>query len=65
VIQGSFSYTSRAFGDVVDEVNARNLTPSFLITHRYSLDEWSNAIRVLRGGVTDHEVRGKVVISLT
>jgi 2-desacetyl-2-hydroxyethyl bacteriochlorophyllide A dehydrogenase len=64
VIQGSFSYTSHAFAEVVDQVNARNLMPSFLITHRHSLDQWSDAIAALRGGVSDSEPRGKVVIAL-
>jgi 2-desacetyl-2-hydroxyethyl bacteriochlorophyllide A dehydrogenase len=64
VIQGSFSYTSRAFGEVVEQVNAGALTPSFLITHRYSLDRFGDAIDALRGGVADNEPRGKVVISI-
>jgi 2-desacetyl-2-hydroxyethyl bacteriochlorophyllide A dehydrogenase len=64
VIQGSFSYTGQAFAEVVEQVNAGALTPSFLITHRYALDRASDAIDTLRGNVADDEPRGKVVISL-
>ncbi|MGD0853314.1 MAG: alcohol dehydrogenase catalytic domain-containing protein [Acidimicrobiales bacterium] len=64
VIQGSFSYTSQAFGEVVGQVNAGHLQPSFLITHRYALSQCQEAIGALRGDVADDEPRGKVVISL-
>jgi 2-desacetyl-2-hydroxyethyl bacteriochlorophyllide A dehydrogenase len=65
VLQGSFAYTSRSFTEVVEQVNAGTLRPSFLITHRYALDEFREAIGTLRGDVADSQPRGKVVISLT
>ena len=65
VIQGSFGYTSQAFTEVVDQVNAGNLKPSFLITHRFALLETDQAIATLRGDVSDTEPRGKVVIVVT
>jgi threonine dehydrogenase-like Zn-dependent dehydrogenase len=65
VIQGSFGYTSQAFTEVVEQVNAGNLTPSFLITHRFSLLEAEQAIATLRGDVADTEPRGKVVVVVT
>jgi L-iditol 2-dehydrogenase len=65
VIQGSFGYTSRAFTEVVEQVNDGNLTPSFLITHRFSLLETQDAIATLRGDVADGEPRGKVVVVVT
>jgi 2-desacetyl-2-hydroxyethyl bacteriochlorophyllide A dehydrogenase len=65
VIQGSFAYTSQSFAEVIALVNAGDLKPSFLITHRYSIDQSATAIRTLREGVADDEPRGKVVISLT
>jgi threonine dehydrogenase-like Zn-dependent dehydrogenase len=65
VIQGSFGYTSKAFTEVVDQVNAGNLKPSFLISHRFSLDETEDAIRALRGNVAEDEPRGKVVVEVT
>lgn len=64
VIQGSFSYTSQAFTDVVEQVNAGALTPSFLVTHRYTLDQSNIAIATLRGAVAEDQPRGKVVLSL-
>jgi hypothetical protein len=36
-----------------------------LITHRFSIEQTSDAIGTLRGRVADDEPRGKVVISLT
>lgn len=63
IIQGSFSYTSEAFAEVVRRVNANALTPSFLITHRYSFDNISEAIAALRSGPTS-EQRGKIVIDV-
>jgi 2-desacetyl-2-hydroxyethyl bacteriochlorophyllide A dehydrogenase len=65
VIQGSFAYTRQSFTEVVEQVNIGNLKPSFLITHRFSMDQTSDAIGTLRGRVADDEPRGKVVISLT
>ncbi len=65
VIQGSFGYTSQAFGEVVDQVNAGILKPSFLITHRYSLNDAGQAIGALRGEVAEMEPRGKVVVVVT
>jgi 2-desacetyl-2-hydroxyethyl bacteriochlorophyllide A dehydrogenase len=65
VIQGSFGYTSRSFTEVVEQVNIGNLKPSFLITHRYSIEDTERAIATLRGGVAEVEPRGKVVIAPT
>lgn len=65
VIQGSFSYTSEAFSDVVERVNAGTLKPSLLITHRYALDQADLAIATLRGDVADDQPRGKVVLDPT
>jgi threonine dehydrogenase-like Zn-dependent dehydrogenase len=62
IIQGSFGYTSQAFIDVVEHVNAGDLKPSFLITHRFSLFETDQAIAALRGGVAEDRPRGKVVV---
>ncbi len=65
VVQGSFGYTSRSFADVVAQVNAGHLKPSFLITHRYPIEQSEVALGVLRGEVEDDEPRGKVVITLS
>jgi threonine dehydrogenase-like Zn-dependent dehydrogenase len=63
IIQASFAYTSAAFIDVVSRVNAHDLEPSFLITHRFELKDGLSAISTLRGG-DSIEPRGKVVIAL-
>lgn len=63
IIQASFSYTRAAFADVVARLNAGALHPSFLITHRFTLETATEAIATLRGG-SDHEPRGKVVVDL-
>jgi L-iditol 2-dehydrogenase len=65
IIQGSFSYTREAFADVVRRVNQGDLTPSFLITHRFSMEHALDAVAALRGGSSRHEARGKVVVDLT
>jgi len=65
VIQGSFSYTSTSWREVVERVNARELRPSFLISHRFALSEWRDAVAVLRGNVADDVSRGKVVVSIS
>jgi len=65
IIQGSFSYTREAFEQVVAEVNAGRLKPSFLITHRFLLDESMEAIETLRGRVPDTVARGKVIVTVS
>ena len=70
IIQASFSYTRSAFADVVERLNAKDLRPSFLITHRYALDDVESAIATLRGSTPAESVgverspRGKVVVEV-
>jgi L-iditol 2-dehydrogenase len=64
IIQASFSYTRRAFADVVAQLNSGALRPSFLITHRFGLEATSEAVAALRGGA-ERVPRGKIVIDLT
>lgn len=63
IIQGSFGYTRSAFTDVVARVNARDLRPSFLITHRFDLVDAASAVVALRGE-DSKEPRGKVIITV-
>jgi len=63
IVQGSFSYTHEAFVDVVRQVNAHELRPSFLITHQFSIDDALSAIDALRA-VEHGAPRGKVVIKV-
>jgi L-iditol 2-dehydrogenase len=73
IIQASFSYTRAAFAEVVERLNAKELRPSFLITHRFALDDASSAVATLRGlardiGASEEEAgpqpRGKVVVEI-
>ncbi len=64
IIQGSFSYTRKSWAQVVERVNAGELRPSFLITHRFSLDRAFEAVHALRSGTDALEPRGKVVVTL-
>jgi len=64
IIQGSFSYTREAFGDVVRRLNRGDVEPKFLITHRFSFDQALDAVATLRGSSSRHEPRGKVVVDL-
>lgn len=59
---GSFSYTAAAWRDVVRLLNAGLIRPGFLITHRFDLADWEQAIACLRGG--DGQ-RGKVVLQIS
>jgi threonine dehydrogenase-like Zn-dependent dehydrogenase len=63
IIQGSFGYTRSAFADVVARVNAHDLRPSFLITHRFDLVDAASAVVALRGE-DSKEPRGKVIIAI-
>jgi threonine dehydrogenase-like Zn-dependent dehydrogenase len=64
VIQGSFSYTRRSFAEVVQRLNARDLRPSFVITHRFDLERAEEAVATLRGVGSGAVPRGKVVLDL-
>jgi threonine dehydrogenase-like Zn-dependent dehydrogenase len=63
VIQGSFSYTRQSWADVVGLLNERVIHPSFLVTHRFDLTQWREALDTLAHVPID-EPRGKVVITL-
>jgi threonine dehydrogenase-like Zn-dependent dehydrogenase len=63
IIQGSFGYTRSAFADVVARVNAHDLRPSFLITHRFDLVDAASAVVALRGE-DSKQPRGKVIIAV-
>ncbi len=60
-IHGSFSYTPAAWRAVVTLLNAGRLRPGLLITHRYPLAEWEQAIATLRGAGGP---RGKVLLQV-
>jgi L-iditol 2-dehydrogenase len=60
-VLGSFSYTPAAWRAVVALLNSGQLHPSPLITHRYPLAEWEQAIGALRGVAGP---RGKVLLQI-
>jgi L-iditol 2-dehydrogenase len=60
-IMGSFGYTSSAWRDVVTLLNAGRLRPGFLVSHRFALADFEQAIATLRGA---HSPRGKVLLSV-
>ena len=60
-ILGSFSYTAAAWRDVVGLLNAGLIKPGFLVTHRFALADFEQAIARLRGG---DGPRGKVLLEL-
>jgi L-iditol 2-dehydrogenase len=60
-VLGSFSYTPVAWRRVVALLNSGQLRPSALITHRYALAEWEQAVGALRGVAGP---RGKVLLQI-
>jgi threonine dehydrogenase-like Zn-dependent dehydrogenase len=60
-ILGSFGYTSRAWRDVVTLLNSGQFRPGILVTHRFPLAEWPEAIASLRGAQSP---RGKVLLEV-
>jgi L-iditol 2-dehydrogenase len=60
-VRGSFSYTSSAWRDVVALLNAGRLELAFLVTHRFALKDWAQALDALRG---PDSPRGKVMLTI-
>jgi len=60
-VRGSFSYTSSAWRDVVALLNAGRLELAFLVTHRFALKDWAQALDALRGLDSP---RGKVLLTI-
>jgi len=61
-ILGSFSYTSAAWRDVVGLLNAGLIRPGFLVTHKFGLSDWADAIACLRSASGP---RGKVLLEIS
>ncbi len=60
-ILGSFSYTAAAWREVVGLLNTGRIKPGFLVTHRFGLADWEQAIACLRGA---DGPRGKVLLTI-
>ncbi len=65
-ILGSFSYTPAAWRAVVALLNSGQLRPGILVTHRYQLAGWEQAVAALRGGAGagGGGPRGKVLLQV-
>jgi 2-desacetyl-2-hydroxyethyl bacteriochlorophyllide A dehydrogenase len=61
-VVGSFSYTASAWAGAVDLLNSGRLDLGFLVTHRFPLEQWAQAVATLRS--TD-EARGKVILEIS
>lgn len=61
-IVGSFSYSADAWRDMVHLLNSHNFDPTFLITHRFDLDKWEEALSTLRNFKGP---RGKVMLNIS
>jgi threonine dehydrogenase-like Zn-dependent dehydrogenase len=66
---GSFSYTPASWRGVLALLNSGQLQPGWLITHRYPLASWEEAVQALRGvgavAGNSGEPRGKVLLDIT
>jgi threonine dehydrogenase-like Zn-dependent dehydrogenase len=60
-ILGSFSYTAAAWRDVVGLLNAGLIKPGFVVTHRFALSDWEQALACLRDS---DGPRGKVLLEI-
>src|SRR5579859_2179462 len=60
-VRGSFGYTSSAWRDVVALLNSGRLRLDFLVTHRFQLRDWAQALEALRGSSSP---RGKVMLTI-
>ena len=60
-IRGSFSYTSAAWRRVVELLNEGRIHPGRVITHRFPLHRWHDALETLR---IAEGARGKVLLSI-
>jgi len=47
---------------VVDQLNSGELDLTFIVTHRFPLEEWESALKILKTGTS--EARGKVLLTL-
>jgi L-iditol 2-dehydrogenase len=62
-IRASFGYSSSAWSEVVHLINADLLHPGQVVTHRFPLSDFAEAIALLRSPPPG-EPRGKVLLSL-
>jgi 2-desacetyl-2-hydroxyethyl bacteriochlorophyllide A dehydrogenase len=61
-VSASFGYTSTAWGRVVALLNAGRIAPGQIVTHRFPLEQFADALAALEGG---DGPRGKVMLDIT
>lgn len=61
-IIGSFGYSRSSWAKVVELLNSGRIDLSFIVTHRFMLEEWDEAISCLRSG---KGLRGKVLLLIS
>ena len=61
-IHASFSYTRKSWKTVVNLLNSGELDLTFIVTHRFRLDEWTKALETLKSAGS--APRGKVLLAL-
>lgn len=61
-IHASFSYTQRSWKAVVELLNSGAIDLTFIVTHRFAMTEWAQAIDALR--TATGQARGKVLLNL-
>ncbi len=60
-VAASFGYTSAAWTRVVSLLNTGRITPGTIVTHRFPLERFGEALSALEGGT---EARGKVILEI-
>jgi L-iditol 2-dehydrogenase len=60
-VAASFGYTSASWARVVSLLNARRIAPGSIVTHRFPLERFGEALRALEGG---EGARGKVILEI-
>ena len=60
-VSASFGYTSAAWARVVSLLNAGRIAPGRIVTHRFPLDRFADALDALAGG---EGPRGKVLLEI-
>lgn len=61
-IHASFSYTRRSWKAVVELLNSQALDLTFIVTHRFGLDDWAKALETVKS--VGSSPRGKVLLTL-
>lgn len=61
-IHASFSYTRKSWKKIVDLLNTGALDLTFVVTHKYLLNQWPQALETLKS--SSGQPRGKVLLAL-